>query len=339
MDKKGLVFVNIGTPEDLSVGAVKRYLKLFLMDKYVIDLPFPLRWILVNTIIAPFRAKKSFKAYKAIWTEKGSPLKVYTKELVVDSQKLLGEEKWHIDYAMSYSRPFIEDVLNKIREKGIKEIYVLPMYPQYAESTSRSTIEALKDWSIKNPGSNIKTLEYFFDHPSFIFASVEKIKKQIENLPKDTHYLFSYHGLPFRHVKKIHPNHCKNSKACCSIWSDENKFCYRTQCHHTTEILAKKLDLKSYSYSFQSRLGKDQWLLPYTFKHAKDLAEKGVKKLAVLPYAFTIDCLETEEEVEGEVKEAFMKNGGECFYRIKCLNRDFSKVLTQDFMASFKIIS
>jgi ferrochelatase len=334
MEKKGLVFINIGTPEDLSVEAVKRYLKLFLMDKYVIDLPFPLRWILVNMIIAPFRAKKSFEAYKEVWTEKGSPLEVYTNELVTDSKSLLGDE-WHIEYAMSYSRPFINDILDKFKSENIKEIYVLPMYPQYAESTSRSTIEAAEDWSKKNPGFKVKTLKYFFNHQSFVSASVEKIRSQIQSLPSDTHYLFSYHGLPFRHVKKLHPNHCKNSKECCATWSDANKFCYRAQCHHTTEMLVKDLDLKEYSYSFQSRLGKDQWLLPYTVNHVKALAESGVKKLAVLPYAFTIDCLETEEEVEAEVKEAFMEAGGEEFHRVECLNRDFSKVLTKEFLGSF----
>ena len=304
------------------------------MDKYVIDIPFPIRWILVNMIIAPFRAKKSYEAYKAIWTEKGSPLEVYTNELVSDSKNTLGDE-WHVEYAMSYSKPFTHDVLDKFKQQGIKEIYVLPMYPQYAESTSRSTIEAAQNWAKKNKGFTIKTLNYFFDHQSFVSASVAKIKDQVKSLPDDTHYLFSYHGIPFRHVKKIHPDHCKNSTECCSSFGEANKYCYRSQCHHTTELLAKDLGLTNYSYSFQSRLGKDQWLLPYTVNHVKDLAEKGITKIAVLPYAFTIDCLETEEEVEEEVKDAFLEAGGKEFHRVECLNRDFSKVLTPSFLDSF----
>ena len=335
MSKKGLVFINIGTPEDLSVDAVKRYLKLFLMDKYVIDLCFPLRWVLVNMIIAPLRAKKSFKAYETVWTEKGPPLEVYTNELVLDSQSDLGDD-WCVEYAMSYSKPFITDALDKFKESKIKSIYVLPMYPQYAESTSRSAIEVAKNWSKLNPDFNVKTLKYFFNHRSFVSTSVNKIKQQISKLPKDTHYLFSYHGLPFRHVKKLHRNHCKNSTNCCSIWNDKNRFCYRSQCYHTTEMIAKDLNLYSYSYSFQSRLGRNQWLLPYTVNHVKELVrKKGVKKIAILPYAFTVDCLETEEEIEGEIKESFMKAGGEKFYRVDCLNRDFSKVLTQDFLNHF----
>jgi len=335
VSKKALVFVNIGTPEELSVEAVKRYLKLFLMDKYVIDLPFPVRWVLVNMIIAPFRAKKSYEAYKAVWSEKGSPLEVYTKELVHESSNKLSDE-WHVDYAMSYSKPFITDVLDKYKKMNVEEIYVLPMYPQYAESTSRSTIEASKEWGEKNPSIKVKTLEYFFNDKSFVKASIEKIKKQIHSLSDDTHYLFSYHGLPFRHVKKLHPNHCKNNKDCCKVINDENRHCYRAQCHHTTELIVKELGISDYSYSFQSRLGKDQWLLPYTVKHVEELARSGKKKIAVLPYAFTIDCLETEEEIEEEVKEAFIEAGGESLHRVECLNRDFSRVLTKDFLDTFK---
>ncbi len=334
MAKKGLVFINIGTPEDLSVEAVKKYLKLFLMDKYVIDLPFPIRWVLVNMIIAPFRAKKSYEAYKEIWSDKGSPLEVYTKELVEDATKSLNDS-WHVEYAMSYSNPFISDVLDTLNKKGVEEIYILPMYPQYAESTSRSTIEAALEWGEKHSSVKIKTLEYFFDHISFVKSSKDKISQQIQTLDDDTHYLFSYHGLPFRHVKKLHPKHCKNDKSCCSTLDEKNEFCYRAQCHHTTEILAKELGLKDYSYSFQSRLGKDQWLLPYTVNHVAELAKSNKKKIAVLPYAFTIDCLETEEEIEAEVQEAFKEAGGEHFHRVECLNRDFSKVLDDKFFESF----
>lgn len=335
--KKALVFVNIGTPENNDVKSVGKYLKKFLMDKYVIDLPFLIRWILVNLIIVPFRAKKSLEAYNEVWTEKGSPLEVYTKELVDESQIKLGND-WLVTYAMSYSKPYIGDTLDRLKKTGVTEIYYLPVYPQYALSTSKSSYEELKKWSDKNPETKVKTMDYFFDDEDFINVSSEKIKYYIKDLEKDTHLLFSFHGLPFRHVKKIHPNHCKNQNSCCKTLTSDNLYCYRAQCYHSAKRIAESLDFTDYSISFQSRLGKDQWLLPYTTEHIKKLAQSGTKKIAVVPYAFIVDCLETEEEVENEIQEAFKKNGGEKFLRVACLNKEFSKVLTPEFFKKFSTV-
>ncbi len=331
--KKALVYVNIGTPEDLSVKAVKRYLSYFLMDPYVIDIPYLFRLLLVRGIIVPFRAKKSLEAYKEVWTDEGSPLDVYTKQLVESTD--LGDD-WVVEYAMSYSAPFINDVLDKVKKEGAKEIYILPMYPQYALSTTKSTMEAAKKWNLKNSDIVLKTRDFFFDDLDFLKASENKIKKQTQTLSDDYYHLFSFHGLPFRHVKKLHPNHCNNNESCCDVLSEKNQFCYRAQCHHTAKILSKRLGFKKWGYSFQSRLGKDTWLLPYSVKKVEELAKNGEKKISVIPYAFTIDCLETEEEVENEIKDIFVSHGGESLHRIECLNKDFSDVLTKEFLGQFK---
>lgn len=334
MMEKAILFVNIGTPEELQLKSVKSYLKNFLMDKYVIDIPFFIRWFLVNCIIVPFRSKKSLEAYKAIWKKEGSPLEIYTKNLVKKASKEL-EGRYLVDYAMSYSAPFIKDKLSELKAKGVKEIYYLPMYPQYAESTSRSSIEEAKKWQSSNLGISLKFRDYYFNDPSFVNASVDFLKENLK-VEEDAFYLFSYHGLPERHVKKLYPSYCKNQTSCCENWEQKNEFCYRAQCIQTTLKLSKELGLKNYASSFQSRLGQDKWLKPYTVDKVAELAQSGVKNLVVIPWAFTIDCLETEEEIEEEIKEAFIGSGGKSFTRALCLNEDFSKVLTDEFLSRFK---
>lgn len=332
--KRALVLVNIGTPNSLTVSDVRKYLRKFLMDPFVIDIPYLIRLLLVQGVIVPFRAKKSLEAYSKIWKKEGSPLKIYTEQLV---HSIKSEKFDKVDYAMSYSDPMIDGKLTELKKEGFQEIYYLPMYPQYAESSSRSALEAARKWKRKeeNRHVKIKSINYFFDNEDFIDAAAAKIKSQIHEVSEESFFLFSFHGLPERHVKKLYPKHCKNSKSCCEKWGVHNELCYRAQCHQTAKIISGKIGFKNWGYSFQSRLGRDQWLLPYTVEKVKDLAISGVNSLVVIPYAFTIDCLETEEEVENEIKDIFTEHGGQNFYRVECLNNDFSKVLTNSFVDNF----
>jgi ferrochelatase len=334
--KKAIVLVNIGTPEDLSVKAVRNYLGQFLMDKNVIDIPYLIRLLLVKGIIVPFRAPKSLEAYKEIWKDQGSPLDIYTNEAVSEISKGRGDE-FLVRYAMSYSKPHIEETLNELKTKGAKRIYYLPMYPQYAQSSSLSALEDGERWSLKNPGVEVLTKAYYFDHPDFLKASKGKIEPFLKK-HYDYKLLFSFHGIPEKHVTKIHAK-CNNCDKCCAVWHEANEYCYRSQCFKTAQDLSHSMGLSDWEVSFQSRLGRAQWILPYTVEKVKELAESGVKKLLVAPYAFTIDCLETEEEIENEVREAFMEAGGEDLVRVPCLNGNFSKVVTDEFLESFKPVA
>jgi len=332
---KAIVLVNIGTPEQLTVKGVRKFLAQFLMDKNVIDLPYLLRFLLVRGVIVPFRSPKSLKAYEAIWQKEGSPLDIYTQEIV----ESLGADRqgdYKVAYAMSYSSPQIEETLDKLKSEGVTEFYYLPMYPQYAQSSTLSALESARDWALKNPDVSLKSLTHYFNQPSFLEAAAEKIKSQVLG-QSDSYFLFSFHGIPEKHVTSIHA-HCKNDGACSMTWSEKNKYCYRAQCYNTAKVLSEKLGFKDWGVSFQSRLGRAQWILPYTVKKVEELGRAGVKDLVVIPYAFTVDCLETEEEIEGEVRDAFRAAGGERMKRVECLNRDFSKVVTPSFLEVFKPI-
>lgn len=332
---KAIVLVNIGTPEELSVRGVRKYLGQFLMDKNVIDIPYFIRLLLVKGFIVPFRAPKSLEAYKAIWQKKGSPLNIYTKE-IVESLGADRKGEYRVEYAMSYSSPYIDETLDRLKAEGVKEFYYLPMYPQYAQSSSLSALESGRDWVLKNPDVALKSLTHYFDQPSFLEAAADKIRVQISG-HMDSYFLYSFHGIPEKHVTKIH-SFCKNDGACSMTWSEKNKYCYRAQCYNTARVLSEKLGFKKWGVSFQSRLGRAQWILPYTVNKVAELGREGVKDLVVIPYAFTVDCLETEEEIEEEVREAFKEAGGKRMKRVECLNRDFSKVVTPDFLKAFEPI-
>ncbi|MGH1468231.1 MAG: ferrochelatase [Bdellovibrionales bacterium] len=331
MPKKAIVLVNIGTPEELSVKGVRKYLRKFLMDKNVIDIPFLARLLLVRGLIVPFRAPKSLEAYRAIWKEKGSPLNIYTEEIIEELSKKY-EDEYLVRYAMSYSHPYIDKTLDELKSEGVKEILYIPMYPQYAQSSSLSALEDAEKWLKKNQDVKVKTTSYYFDHPDFLKASVDKIKDYVSD---DAKMLYSFHGIPEKQVTKIHKE-CSNCNKCCTVWHGTNEFCYRSQCFKTASDLSNKLGLSDWEVSFQSRLGRAQWILPYTVEKVRELAKNGVKKLVVAPYAFTVDCLETEEEIEFEIREAFVEAGGEGIVRVPCLNRDFYKVVTGQFLSDLR---
>ncbi len=319
--KKGVLLVNLGSPQSPKVKDVKKYLNQFLMDGNVIDIPYLLRLFLVKGIIVPKRAANSAKLYQKIWTNEGSPLIVNSKKL---AQKVKAKISVPLALAMRYGEPSVKNGMQQLNEAGIEEVLVVPLYPQYAMSTTLTVIEEVEKVHRKHfPQLTVSYLPAFYNKTAYISAVVSSIKQSIGKNKPD-HLLFSYHGIPERHLIKTDPtgSHCMQSGDCCSTPSEAHATCYRYQCFQTTEKIAKELELEkgSFSISFQSRLGKDPWMQPYTTDRIKILAKEGIKKLAVVTPAFVSDCLETIEEIGMEAKEDFLKAGGEKFARVECLN-------------------
>ena len=318
---KGVLLVNLGSPKSTLIKDVKAYLDEFLMDKFVIDVPYLLRAFIVKGIILNTRPKKSAKAYQRIWTKEGSPLIVLSKKLQNKVQKNVDIP---VGLAMRYGEPSIKTELEKFHKNNIKQILLIPMYPQYAMATTK-TIEELSKKIIKKYyiDINITFFPPFYNDNSYIESLANSIKNSLQTFNPD-YILFSYHGVPERHIYKtdITKSHCKINSLCCNTPSEAHKFCYRHQCLQTTKNVAKALNLKedTYSNSFQSRLGTDKWLQPYTDKTIIELAQKGIKKLAIVTPAFVTDCLETLEEIAIDGAHLFKENGGEDFLTIPCLN-------------------
>lgn len=323
MSKKGVLLVNLGTPDSASVGDVRKYLREFLSDKRVIDIPDVPRWMLVNLIIAPFRAPKSAAEYAKLFTERGSPLKYYTEDLLEPLRKLLGDD-YVVEYAMRYQNPSIEVGLEKIKKENVSHIHVIPLFPQYASATTGSVIdkvmEITKDWQVI---PEIKFTSQFLENELFIDTIVKKGKMWMDQYDYD-HYIFSYHGLPERQIKKASVGNQCQLGSCCSKFHDKNRFCYRAQCFHTTRLVAEKLGIPEdkYTVCFQSRLGKDPWVQPYTEETLHNLAKSGVKKVLAFSPAFVSDCLETTIEVGETYHEEFIASGGERWDLVESLNDD-----------------
>lgn len=324
--------VNLGSPQSPEVAEVKKYLNQFLMDGNVIDIPYLVRLFLVRGIIVPRRAGYSAKLYKSIWTEEGSPLIVNTEQL---AEKLKGQIAIPLSIAMRYGEPSVKAGLQELSEQGVDDVLVVPLYPQYAMSTTRTVMEEVEMVQRKNfPRIKVSYLPAFYDKEAYIKVLANSIKHSLDGVEYD-HILFSYHGIPERHLKKTDPtgSHCLQVENCCSVNSEAHKVCYRHQCIKTTEQVAKELGMEAgtYSNSFQSRLGKDPWMQPYTTDRVKALPKEGVKRLAVVTPAFVSDCLETIEEIGAEAYEDFTEAGGEFFTRINCLNAqdEWVKVLAE----------
>ncbi|MBI4412361.1 MAG: ferrochelatase [Deltaproteobacteria bacterium] len=296
----GVLLINLGTPDEPTVPAVRRYLKEFLSDPYVIDINPLARWLLVNCVISPFRAPKSTLAYRKVWTDRGSPLLFYTVDLTKKVAEKLGNG-FVVEMAMRYGRPSIEEGMKKLIQKGVSEIRVLPLYPQYASSSTGSTIDEVNRLAKKMNSPPFKILPAFYNHPGFV-KSFAEIGMPILNDLKPHHVLFSFHGLPERHILKGDP--------------------YRDHSFHTAHAIAKVLGLKpdEYSVSFQSRLGRTPWIKPYTDLILVELAQKGKKKVAVFCPSFVADCLETLEEIGIRGRESFLAAGGEKLELIPSLN-------------------
>jgi ferrochelatase len=323
MARKGLLLVNLGTPDAPETGAVRRYLREFLSDPRVVDIHPVGRWFLLNFIILPFRSPKSAHAYRTIWTQEGSPLMVHSRALTAAvAQRLAGE--YEVELAMRYGNPSLPDAVARLRQRGVTDFTVMPLYPQEAPSSSGSslarTYEVLSEpWDVPN----MRAVPAFHDHPAFLGAFVEVARPAISELRAD-HVLFSFHGVPERHVRKSDPSgkHCLASGGCCDVLTDANRHCYRAQCFATARALARGLGLASegWSVSFQSRLGRTPWVQPYTDVVLPELAARGVKRLAVMCPAFVADCLETVEEVAIRGREQFLASGGEAFTLVPSLN-------------------
>ena len=320
---KGLLLINLGSPDSTSISDVKKYLDEFLMDKRVIGKSYIFRWILVKLIILNFRPKKSAKAYKKIWWKDGSPLIVLSRRLFKKVSDLM---QIPVALAMRYGSISIYNGLKELNDKGVDEFIILPLYPHYAMSSYETVVEKVKEEvEINFPKNKIKVIEPFYDDPKYIELLSLKIKDTIKNIEYD-HILFSYHGIPVSHLKISDPTntHCYKVQNCCSVVSKAHKTCYKHQVTITTELVAKYLGLerKKYSISFQSRLANEPWLKPYTDSELERLAKEGKKNMVVVTPAFVTDCLETLEEIVMEAKEEFLEAGGENYYYVPCLNDD-----------------
>tara|TARA_R110001583_G_scaffold114876_1_gene265321 strand:- start:28519 stop:29532 length:1014 start_codon:yes stop_codon:yes gene_type:complete len=318
---KGALLVNLGSPNSTSTKDVRNYLDEFLMDKRVIDMPYLLRALLVKGIILNTRPKKSAEAYKKIWWDEGSPLIVLSERL---HEKVQKNSDVPVELAMRYGNPSIKSGIENLVSKGVNEIFLIPLYPQFAMATTE-TIVVLANKIIKKQFSQVKLTDVpaFYNKKDYIEALGESIQESLDKT-KPEHLLFSYHGVPERHIKKsdVTKSHCKIDGSCCNTPSRAHEFCYRHQCYETTKLVAEKLNLKegTFSTSFQSRLGRDPWLQPYTDHTIDNFAKNGIKKLAVVTPAFVSDCLETLEEIGMEAKHSFIENGGVEFSTIPCLN-------------------
>jgi ferrochelatase len=332
MNKKGLIIINLGSPESYSVKDVKIYLREFLMDGKVIDIPPIIRGIVVKGFIIPFRAKNSAEAYKTVWTDKGSPLKVITNEFAELVQKQMDMP---VVVSMRYGNPTPEASLIELERKAggpLDEILIATMYPHYAMSSSETAIDYAKDYILaKRPDTKLKVLKPFYNEPGYIAALADSIRPYLNEQNFDA-YLFSYHGLPIRHLKKSDPTqkHCYISGDCCELKSIAWETCYKHQVKETTKLVCEKLQLDGNKVlvSFQSRLEGDKWLQPYTDKYLEELPKEGVKKLLVMCPAFVADCLETLEEINVRGRESFTENGGEVFVNAPCMNTNASWVDT-----------
>lgn len=324
-NKTAVFLINLGTPDEPTVGAVRRYLLQFLNDKRVIDIPWIFRKILVNLIIVPFRAPKSTKLYKQLWTKEGSPLLTNTLLLQEKLQKELGDQA-KVFMAMRYQNPSIPNTLHAIRAEGYSKIVVLPLFPHYASSTTSSVIEAVWDEIRKwNVIPSVQTINQFYDHPLFLDAFAKRIASYN---PDDYDFvLFSYHGLPTRQTDRIHQKISTTGCTCDKAMPQHGKFCYKATCYETTRLLAQRLGLEKdcYSTSFQSRLS-NYWLKPFTDATLTELPQKGIKKVLVVAPSFVADCLETIVEIDYEYKELFTANGGQKLTMVESLNADDSWV-------------
>ena len=320
---KGLLMINLGSPDSTDVKDVKKYLDEFLMDERVIGKSYWFRWFLVKVIILNTRPKKSAKAYKKIWWKEGSPLIVLSRRLFEKVKKFV---KIPVALAMRYGSISIKKGIKELYDSGVKEIVVLPLYPHYAMSSYETVVEKVKE-EVKNnfPNVNLKIVSPFYKEKNYINLLCNKIKESIDKIKYD-HILFSYHGIPISHLKISDPtnSHCYKVNNCCSTSSDAHKFCYKHQVLETTEAVVKKLkiDRDKYSNAFQSRLPNEAWLKPYTDDELVRLAKEGKKNLVIVTPAFVTDCLETLEEIAMEGKEEFLEAGGENYHYVPCLNDD-----------------
>jgi ferrochelatase len=310
--KVGVLITNLGTPQAATAKALKPYLKQFLWDPRVVEVPRPIWWMILNGIILNIRPKRSAEAYQEVWTERGSPLLFHTQDQS-DKLRALLQAKYgeHIvvDFAMRYGQPSIDSALDRMADAGVTKLVVLPLYPQYSAATTGSTFDAIADnFKQRRRLPDLRFISHYHDNEHFINAIANSIQAHWETHGRADKLILSYHGMPQRYLEQGDPYHC--------------------ECHKTTRLVVEKLGLKDGEYmtSFQSRFGREPWLQPYTDDTLKSLPEKGTKSVQVICPGFSSDCLETIEEIGGENREYFMEAGGERYEYIPCLNAEESHI-------------
>lgn len=316
----GVLLINLGSPKELSKKSVRQYLRVFLSDDNVVDLPKFLQQFILRLFILPFRPKNTLEAYEKIWTKKGSPLIISTESI---ANKLTEKTGWNVEYAMRYEEPSIEKALHKFKKNEINKIYVISLYPHNAMATTVTT-----ELETRNVAMNVSNdfelifTKPFFDNEEYINAMVNSIRPYVENKSYDK-IIFSYHGIPKRQAKKTDETgeHCFSTSNCCEIENDGSKDCYRSHTRIASDLTAKKLGLKDdqWEIAYQSRIGPG-WLTPFTDKRLAKLPEEGIDNIAILCPSFISDCLETLEEIDIRGRETFLKAGGKNMTYIPCLN-------------------
>ena len=320
MSRQAVLLVNLGSPDSPSVSDVRRYLREFLMDGRVLDTPWPIRFCVVNFAILPKRPKESAHAYSTVWTPEGSPLVVTSRHVQTALQRRLSIP---VELAMRYQNPSIDSAVAKLAAQDIREVLLVPLFPHYAMSSFETAVERVKDSMAKQmPFAQLHVQPPFYDYPPYIEALVASAKEYLSQ-PYD-HLLFSFHGLPERHMRKADPTgcHCLKVPNCCEVPSPAHATCYRAQCFKTVKdfVAGAGVPKDKYSVAFQSRLGRDRWLQPYTDHEVERLARAGVKRMLVICPAFVSDCLETIEEIGIRARDSFTGAGGESLTLIPCLN-------------------
>lgn len=317
---EGVLLINLGSPKELSKKSVRQYLRVFLSDDNVVDLPKFFQQFILRLFILPFRPKNTLEAYEKIWTKEGSPLIISTESI---ANKLTEKTGWNVEYAMRYEEPSIEKALHKFKENEINKIYVISLYPHNAMATTVTT-----ELETRNVAMNISNdfelifTKPFFDNEEYINAMVNSIRPYVENKSYDK-IIFSYHGIPKRQAKKTDETgeHCFSTSNCCEIENDGSKDCYRSHTRIASDLTAKKLGLEDdqWEIAYQSRIGPG-WLTPFTDKRLAKLPEEGIDNIAILCPSFISDCLETLEEIDIRGRETFLKAGGKKMTYIPCLN-------------------
>lgn len=318
MSDSGALLVNLGSPDSPSVSDVRRYLREFLMDGRVLDAPWAIRFFVVNCCILPSRPKQSAEAYHKIWTPEGSPLVSISRRV----QALLEERlEIPVELAMRYQNPSIGQAIVGLQQRNVRRLLVIPMFPHFAMSSFETAVERVKEVALRiAPEIKLRIAPPYYDDPQYIRALVSSAANYTEQ--EFDHLLFSFHGLPERHLRKSDPTcqHCLKVENCCDVPSPAHATCYRAQCLATVRAFVRKSWVPSYSVAFQSRLGRDPWLTPHTEEELVRLASIGVKRLCVICPAFVADCLETLEEIGMRGRDIFLGAGGQEYRLIPCLN-------------------
>ena len=322
MGRTGVLLTNIGTPDSPTPEAVGRYLREFLMDGYVLDMPFLKRWLLVNRVIVPRRKHYSAKHYQKVQMPEGSPLRVHTERFAAGLITELGND-YVVEIGMRYGNPSIAAGLRNLKNAGVDQIVAAPLYPQYTQSSFETAVaETRKQAKKLGISDRIVFLEPFYVDPDFIQANASVVSEHLQAHLAD-YVLFSFHGVPVRHLKQIDTNnHCRVNDSCCAEIGAANAKCYRAQCHATSRAIASAIGLKpdQYMTCFQSQFGKDEWIGPSFEGLLEELPKRGIKTVAVACPSFVADCLETLEEIGIRGREEFQEAGGDNLTLIPCLN-------------------